>query len=75
MLNHLVNHQNTQMSAETIRKLQIVIFLDFWIFIITVSSFVGNPVYKQIEFGAEFFKYPLKYFFFRLYVMLCAGFQ
>ena len=51
----------SQMSAETIRKLQIVILLDFWIF--TFSSFVGNPVYKQIEFGAEFFKYPLNYFF------------
>jgi len=39
VLNHLVNHQNTQWSAETKIKLKIVIRLEYW-----VSSVVGNPV-------------------------------
>ena len=46
-LNNLQHHQNTQLSLETQSKLQIVIFLEFWV-VFTVSSFVGNPVYENL---------------------------
>ena len=41
MLDHLVNHHNTQLNAEI--KLQIAIFLEFWV-VFAVLYFVGNPV-------------------------------
>ena len=47
VLNHLINHQNTQLNAETKIKLQIVIFLEFWV-LFTFSSFVGHPIYCRL---------------------------
>ena len=46
MFNHSINHQNTQLKAETKIKLQIVIFLEFWV-VFTVSNFPGNSVCKE----------------------------
>ena len=47
MLNHLANHQTTQLDAET--KNQIFIFLEFWV-VFAVSSYVGNTVQRPRKF-------------------------
>ena len=42
---HISEHKNTQLNKKPKIKLQIVIFLEFWV-VFTVLSFVGNPVYR-----------------------------
>ena len=45
VLDHIVNHKNTQFNKKPKIKLQIVVFLEFWV-VFTVLSFVGNHVYR-----------------------------